>query len=139
MKLGMSQTQRMELTCTVCGRSMSDHDPECPAGKRTEWAKSLMLFECNRCLKSGTSRGCVEANTDDFLECRKCHTVYNRGASHEDGLETVLLFKVGYETFKDLIEVTVFRVKGKGKFKSDVVLKRFRDEEARWKRERRGQ
>ena len=134
MKLGMTQTLRMAMQCEVCGELMPDHDPECPVGKRAEWAKSILLFQCNR----KGCRGFVEANVDDYLECRKCRTVYNRGASHEDHMEKTRLFKVGYETFDDIVEMTVFREKGHGRFVSDIVLRRFREEEARWRKARRG-
>ena len=115
----MEMRFEQQLSCTICGESMTDHKKDCPQGIIQDVVARRVHYKCTtKCHKWS-----VEANRDDFLECRLCKTVYSAGAAcgyDADKLPRAVLFSQNDE----YVHVVVLPEPGNGDFPIDGIIER---------------
>jgi ribosomal protein L37AE/L43A len=104
MKMMHTQKLRQTLKCNLCGGIIPDHAAKCPRllMERIKDIMMLSTYQCPACIG-----GYTLVNRDDFIECRKCHTVFTTGPAHPETARTTIL---GGRLAKELPE------KGRGDF-----------------------
>lgn len=119
MQLGLTvrQIPQVEMECVFCHRAMSDHAPNC--------IQALCAQQVLRCLHYGClvcGQRQVDLNTDDFYECRSCHTLFS--TSPACGEDAATLVQSLLLTDSSAISVLILKRKGQGRILSDLVLQK---------------
>ena len=133
MSLNVVQKHRLTLICKVCEDSYDDHAEWCPQGKICELVYGRESYSCPDCRKSGG----VQPNADDFLECRKCRSLfssglYGYGEAYDEGKKQFTLIPLLSNDFDACI--TVWRLEqslGQGDFVIDRAIKLLVEERER--------
>jgi hypothetical protein len=145
LSLNIVPEHRLMLICKVCEDSYDDHAEWCPQGKIRELVYAQESYGCPDCRKAGG----VQINVNDFLECRKCRSLfssglYGYGEAYDEGKKQFILIPLLSDDFDACI--TVWRLEqslGQGDFVIDHAIKLLVEERecilARKKRKRRMQ
>tara|TARA_Y100000310_G_C20340342_1_gene649498 strand:- start:264 stop:659 length:396 start_codon:yes stop_codon:yes gene_type:complete len=114
--MGMGMSIRMYIECRLCGEPTSEHSPSCPEVYVQEMESRRKHIRCPKCKKKA-----IDVNTDDFYECRECHTQYCTGMTMAKGEDPECEFLLDFHDDVP-IKVVVMDEKGKGKMKWDIKL-----------------
>jgi hypothetical protein len=97
------------LECTICGQSCEDHAPNCPELACKAVAALKENIRCPQC------RGSIGLNTEDYYECRKCHSLFST-SEIVVGYDVATLKKVILLDWKRdvTINCVLLPIKGKG-------------------------
>jgi len=108
----LSLVPRLLQICTLCEQSVEDHAENCPHRFTQYWVNRKLVIKCPEC------GGSVDINTDDFYECRKCHTQYSHSSLYGEDKGVVLLDFKNDKT----IPCHTLKEKGRGQITVDIEL-----------------